>query len=192
VHERKAGTRDGGGDEAHLPRAELVGAEAGEERTGEHHPLEADVHDAAPLGDEAADRCIGERPSPRRASTDERAPRTTWVRWSFEELVARTPRPIPMMPIAIAPQPIRRTPRLTAQIAARDREESDEDRHDLRVRVERRQREKDASVPSTIRRARLARSRETRSTVAAVAAYVRTDCRRCCRFSASFLRACQT
>src|SRR5581483_1634801 len=37
------------------PGAGLVGTVDAPERTHEHHPLEADVHDAAPLGEEAAD-----------------------------------------------------------------------------------------------------------------------------------------
>ena len=43
------------------PGVELVGAEDPEERAREHHPLEADVHDAAALGEDPAHRRERER-----------------------------------------------------------------------------------------------------------------------------------
>ena len=60
---------------------------------------------------------------------------TTDVRWSFDEFVARTPSPMPMMPHRD------RAPAHPAHAArhrpdaARDREQPDEQRHELRVRV---------------------------------------------------------
>ena len=46
-------------DEPEHPRVRLVGAHDPEEGAHEHHPLEPDVHDAAPLREDAAER--GER-----------------------------------------------------------------------------------------------------------------------------------
>ena len=61
VDERERSARERRAEEAERPRVELVGAEDPEERAREHHPLEADVHDAAALGEDAAHRGEGER-----------------------------------------------------------------------------------------------------------------------------------
>ena len=60
VHEREAHAGDDGAEQAHRPRAELVGAEHAEERAREHHPLEPDIDDTAALADQSADRRIGQ------------------------------------------------------------------------------------------------------------------------------------
>ena len=49
VDEREASSRQRRTQEPERPRVQLVGAEDAEEGAREHHPLEADVHDAAPL-----------------------------------------------------------------------------------------------------------------------------------------------
>ena len=56
------------------PRVELVGAHDPEERAHQHHPLEADVHDAGPLGEHA--RRARRRPAASRsgASREQRRP----------------------------------------------------------------------------------------------------------------------
>ena len=61
-HEGVDQAADGAGDDAEqdaLPRAPLDRAVGPEPRAEDHHPLEADVHDAGPLGPEAAE--AGER-----------------------------------------------------------------------------------------------------------------------------------
>ena len=59
VDERECSSGHRRTQEPERPRVQLVGAEDAEERAREHHSLQADVHDAAPLGEEAAHR--GER-----------------------------------------------------------------------------------------------------------------------------------
>jgi hypothetical protein len=61
VHEGQQPAGQRRDQDAEEPRVELVGSEHAEERTGKHHPLEADVHDAAAFGEHAADRAEGER-----------------------------------------------------------------------------------------------------------------------------------
>ena len=112
--------------EAELPRVELVRAEDPEEAAGQHHPLEADVHDAAALGEHAADRREGERRREDEHVVDQHAPvddarRRTCVvygavqmrdarRWSRRRRAARRCRPRRR-----ATQPSLRSPRAAAQ-----------------------------------------------------------------------------
>ena len=74
VHEceRRAGER--GAEQPERPGVELVGAEDPEERAREHHPLEADVHDAAALGEDPADRRERERRREAEHRRDQRRP----------------------------------------------------------------------------------------------------------------------
>ena len=56
------------------PRAQLVGGQDPEEGAAEQHPLEADVHDAAPLGEDAADGGERERRGVAQHRGEERRP----------------------------------------------------------------------------------------------------------------------
>ena len=60
--------------EAEVPVAGLVGAPDAEEGARQHHPLEADVHDAAPLGEHAAERRERERRGVAQRRGDQRRP----------------------------------------------------------------------------------------------------------------------
>ena len=95
-----------------------------EEGPGQHHPLEPDVHDAGALGEDAAHR--GERERRREAERRGEHPRG-------EDAVERRPRPspaarrsrvVPAMPRPIAHQPSFRSPRGTAAIPQRDRDDA--------------------------------------------------------------------
>ena len=61
VDERECSSGHRRTQEPERPRVQLVGAEDAEERAREHHSLQADVHDAAPLREEASHRGEGER-----------------------------------------------------------------------------------------------------------------------------------
>ncbi len=74
VHESERRTGDDAGDDPPPPFAGLVGAEKAEERTHQEHALETDVHDAAPLGEDAAQRGEGERRRRAERRGDERGP----------------------------------------------------------------------------------------------------------------------
>ena len=82
---------------------------------GEHHPLEADVHDAAPLGEDAAHRREGERRREAEHRGDQRRPDDDLLEIAdaraggeVAERRSRARRP------TTAPQPSRRSPRLSA------------------------------------------------------------------------------
>ena len=123
---------------------------------------------------------------------------TTVVRWSFDEFVARTPRPMPMSPIAIAPQPIRRTPRVTAQMPHATASRPTRSGTQLRVRVQRRQREEERERAEHHPGARdlARRPRDAVDGGGSGGAHVATSCcgvgGACFRPSPIFLRACQT
>ncbi len=61
VHERQQTAGEHRGEEADHPAPALVGAVDAKEGAHQHHPLEADVHDAAALGEHAADAGEDER-----------------------------------------------------------------------------------------------------------------------------------
>ncbi len=61
VDEREASSRKRGAEKPERPRVQLVGTEDAEEGAREHHPLEADVHDATSLREETAHRGESER-----------------------------------------------------------------------------------------------------------------------------------
>ena len=63
-----------GGEEPELPAAQLVGSEHAEERACEHHSLEADVGDAATLGEHPADGGVRQRRRPDERRGQERRP----------------------------------------------------------------------------------------------------------------------
>ena len=94
------------------PGARLVGAADAEKRAHQHHPLEADVHDAAALRDHPADRARTRAASrsgasPRRAPTRRR--RSRGCRCSSASRGSR--RRCRAIPATIAPTPSLRTPR---------------------------------------------------------------------------------
>ena len=74
VHEGQRAARDHAHEQAEEPRVEEVGAEDPEERPRQHHALEADVHDPAALGDDAAQRAEDQRCGIAQRGGDERRP----------------------------------------------------------------------------------------------------------------------
>ena len=141
VDERQQPAGDHRREQPDDPGAALVGAVDAEERAHQHHPLEADVHDAAALGEHAADAGEDERRREDEHRGDQRRGRPL-----FRLLGARLRRE----DAEADPGDARRRPRpsragarraSTAQIAAGDREQADEDRPDDRARLDRRERE---------------------------------------------------
>src|SRR5689334_9611023 len=76
VDQRGDAARDDGTKEAERPVAELVRPEHREEGAREHHALEADVHDPAPLREHAADRRERQRCREGEHRGEERRPRS--------------------------------------------------------------------------------------------------------------------
>ena len=106
---RRPGTRP--------PTTALVGAVDAPEGAHQHHPLETDVHDAAALGEHAAERAEDERRRERERLRDQRGVEDG-LRFPTPDRVASMPSPSPSTPAAIAPQPRRRA-------AARDRPDAE-------------------------------------------------------------------
>ena len=74
VHERHGAPASDRDQQPEHPRVELVGAHDPEERAHQHHPLEADVHDAGALREHAAERREDERRREAEHRGEERRP----------------------------------------------------------------------------------------------------------------------
>src|SRR3954468_209613 len=75
MDEREEATGDHRDDQADGPRATEIRPEDPEVRAHEHHALDADVHDAAALGDQAAERAPEQRRGEPQHRRDQRRPR---------------------------------------------------------------------------------------------------------------------
>ena len=138
---------DHGDDEPHRPGAELVRAEHGEERAHQHHPLEADVHDAAALGEHAADRGERERRRADERRGEQRAPDDDLLEVVRARARGDDAEEDPDEPGRAGAPPACRAPRVSTHIPHGDREQPDEQRDPQRVRVEGRQRDHERREP---------------------------------------------
>ena len=118
-----------------------VGAPDGEERAREHHPLEADVHDARALGEQPAERGEDERSRVAEHRREQRAPDDD----RFEVVDARAGREVADREPehagcdrVAADAALAADPRADAD---REREEADHDRSDRAPNLDRRQRD---------------------------------------------------
>ncbi len=139
VDEREQAAGDHGDQHAGDPRARLVGAPDAEEGAGEHHPLEPDVHDAAPLREHAAERGIGQRSGVPERGTEQRPPGERGLEVRHAGVLEEQAEPEAdrargnRSPADAALVPRDRV------AAAGDRNDAEHDRHRGRTRVRRRQ-----------------------------------------------------
>ena len=105
VQQGERAAREHGDGEAPDPRPEQVGAVDPEERAHQHHPLEADVDDAAALGHHAPERREEQRVANRSIEAISADHVNTSRRLPWPELVAARRRRSPSAPSTIAPKP---------------------------------------------------------------------------------------
>ncbi len=118
MYEREESPANMRGENADEPAAPLVGSVDPPEGAHQHHPLEADVHDAAPLGNHSAERAERQRRREDEHLRDQSRRRTP------REVAGARPRREepecdPEHARRDAPRPGRRPPRVAAQIPAR-------------------------------------------------------------------------